>query len=136
MSLIEWDADRFSVGVKQFDDDHREMVNLLNDLHSALKAGQARDVLGPLLSKLADYARLHMSDEEVAMERYGYSELASHTREHAEFAEHVANIRRTLDASHVASAIDLMDFLRTWLFNHIMGTDRLYAPVLAGKKLR
>jgi hemerythrin len=135
MSLIEWDATRFSVNVKRFDDDHRELVDLLNDLHSALKAGQTRDILAPLLGKLTDYARLHMSDEEVAMERYGYPELAAHKREHAEFAEHVANIRRTLDASQVADAIDLMDFLRAWLFNHILGTDRLYARFFAGKNV-
>ncbi|MGA2448936.1 MAG: bacteriohemerythrin [Polyangiaceae bacterium] len=136
MPLIEWDGPRFSVEVKRFDDDHREMIRLINDLHSAMKSGQARDILSSLTDKLADYAKLHIGDEETTMQRFGYPQLASHRQEHAEFAERVAEIRQQAQAGDVVSAIDLLEFLQAWLFNHILGTDRLYAPFFVARHVR
>jgi hemerythrin-like metal-binding protein len=136
MPLIEWDEARFGVRVKRFDDDHRELVHLINDLHSAMKSGQARDILSGLADKLADYARLHMTDEETTMERHGYPQLASHRQEHAQFAERVAEIREAIRTGEGVSAIDLLEFLQAWLFNHILGTDRMYAPFFAARKVR
>ncbi len=135
MALIEWSAERFSVHIAQFDDDHRQLIHLINDLHSAMKAGQARDILHTLLEKLGEYAQLHMRDEEVAMERHRYPALASHRAEHMEFADHVSELRRTLGMGDIAGTINLLDFLRAWLFNHMLGTDRLYVPFLVSMRV-
>jgi hemerythrin-like metal-binding protein len=134
--LIEWDPPRFSVNVQRFDDDHRNIVHLINDLYSAMKSGQARDILSRLVGKLTDYARHHMADEESAMARHGYPALDSHRQEHREFAERVAQVRQRVDDGEVMVAIDLLEFLQGWLFNHILGTDKLYAPFFAARNLR
>ena len=44
MALIEWN-ESFSVGVKAMDDQHKGLANALNDLHAAMKAGRAKDLI-------------------------------------------------------------------------------------------
>ena len=44
MALISWN-ESYSVKVKQFDDQHKKLVNMLNDLHEAMKQGKGRDAL-------------------------------------------------------------------------------------------
>jgi hemerythrin-like metal-binding protein len=77
-----------------------------------------------------------LSAEEAAMERARYPELAAHRQEHAQFVEYVSGIQEAIKVAELVSAISLLEFLRDWLFNHILGTDRLYVPFLAGSKLR
>ncbi|MCC6132451.1 MAG: hemerythrin, partial [Acidobacteria bacterium] len=54
MSLITW-SDELSVGVSAFDNQHKRLVALINELHDAMSAGKGSKVLGKILSELADY---------------------------------------------------------------------------------
>jgi len=45
MSLIEW-SPAYSVKVKKFDDQHKKLIELINQLHDAMKAGQGNAMLG------------------------------------------------------------------------------------------
>ena len=42
MSLIEW-KDEFSVGVAEVDLEHRDLIDLINDLHSLMGEGATHD---------------------------------------------------------------------------------------------
>ena len=49
MSAFEWN-DRLSVGVKSIDDQHKELVRMVNQLAEAMAKGQGKDVLGKFLT--------------------------------------------------------------------------------------
>lgn len=66
MSLITW-SDSYSVKNMQMDDQHRKLVDLINDLHGAMKLGQGRQKLGTILDALVDYTRTHFRSEELLM---------------------------------------------------------------------
>jgi hemerythrin len=135
MTLIDWNTARYSVQVKQFDDEHEELVRLINDLHSAMKAGKSRDLMGYTLDKLVAYTKTHFANEEAAMARHGYPELASHRKEHVDFTKHVADFQRKFDAGETAVTVDVMEFLRKWLVDHIQKSDRHYGPFFAAKNV-
>ncbi len=86
MALIEWNKERFSVQVKQFDDEHQELVRLINDLHAAMKSGKSREVIGHTLHELVDYTKTHFCNEEAFMARHGYPEMGPHRKEHVELS--------------------------------------------------
>jgi hemerythrin len=45
----------------------------------------------------------------------------------------VGNFKQRFAAGDATVAMELMDFLKDWLVNHINGTDRKYVPFLKGK---
>jgi len=54
MALITWNA-ALSVGVKEIDDQHKKLIDLVNQLNDAMHAGKGRDVLGAVLAELVKY---------------------------------------------------------------------------------
>ena len=63
MALIEWN-DEYSVKVKEIDQQHMKLVNLINELHLAMKEARGREVVGKILTDLISYTKFHFSTEE------------------------------------------------------------------------
>jgi hemerythrin len=135
MALIDWNHERYTVKVKKFDDQHQELVRLINELHAAMKAGHGRDGLAKLLGALAEYTKVHFSVEEALMASYGYPKLETHRLEHVAFNKRVADFQRQFAAGEAAMTIDVLEFLRGWLIDHILKADREYGPFFAGKNV-
>lgn len=129
MGFMTWD-ERFSVGVKTVDDQHIVLFEILNDLHDAMKKGQAQSVTGPLLRKLVDYTRHHFSSEEAKMAAVAYPGLAAHREKHRDLIQQVEQFIARFERSDIMLGVDLFNFLRDWLTTHIQKTDKEYGPWL------
>ncbi|MBF0166878.1 MAG: hemerythrin family protein [Alphaproteobacteria bacterium] len=128
MPLMQWN-ERMSVGIEQFDNDHKKLVSMLNNLFDGMQAGKAKDVLGPILDDLIDYTKTHFAREEEAMARFSYQEFASHKREHDDLTRQVIDVQTKFHQDLTASlSMEVMNFLKNWLVKHIQGTDRKYTP--------
>jgi hemerythrin len=128
MPLIPW-SDDLSIGIHEIDDQHKKLVGLINDLHDAMKSGQAKQALEKTLSELADYAVYHFQVEEKYMEKFRYPEYHSHKLAHAAFVKKVAAFQADYKSGKLGLSLELMHFLRDWLTTHIKGTDRQYAAL-------
>ena len=132
MPLIAWDQG-FSVGVGSIDEQHKKLIGLLNDLHDAMRFGKGRDVLGKVLAELIDYTAYHFRTEEGLFAKYGYPEHAAHEREHRDLTRQAMELKERFERGDTAITIDVMNFLKDWLNDHILGSDKRYGPFLAGK---
>ena len=82
-----------------------------------------------LLDRLVDYTHYHFAHEEELFARTGYPDTAAHRHEHDEMAECMKNTwRRYRNGSIPAPSLEVMNTLKDWLFNHILGSDQRYAP--------
>ncbi len=133
--LVEW-SDSLSVGVKQIDDQHKMLVNMINDLHQAMRQRRAKEVLLDLVGKLADYTVTHFGTEEKLFDKYGYPDTAKHKEIHAKFVAKVQETAEQLRAGTATVSMDLMRFLKDWLVGHIQGTDKKYTEFLHSKGVR
>ena len=77
MALLTWSS-KYSVGVQRMDEQHTVLFGMLNDLHESMMKGQAKQIVGPLLKKLAAYTQEHFTAEEGLMRTSGYAGLAQH----------------------------------------------------------
>ncbi len=125
--FMEWE-DNFSVGVEKIDNQHKKLVSMINTLYSAIREGKGRDVLDEIFSDLAAYVDEHFGTEEDYMEQYNYPGLVAHKREHDAFAKKVLDVYNEFREGKEVATVELMDFLKKWLKNHILGTDKKYAP--------
>jgi hemerythrin len=128
MALIEWNNTLYSVKVKEFDNDHKKLVQLVNDLHAAMMKGQGKDKLSEILKELSSYTEYHFNAEEKKMAAVNYPELKEHKKEHEELIEKLNLLREDFQLGKREVSIETFKFLKEWLFNHIQVVDRKYTP--------
>lgn len=125
MALIQW-TDKLSVGNAQIDSEHKKLVDLVNRLHDAMKAGKAKEEIGGVLSELVNYTMVHFKNEEALMAKGGYPNLAAHQKEHQDLKLKVQDLLKKYNAGSVTLGIETANFLRDWLQKHILETDKQY----------
>jgi hemerythrin-like metal-binding protein len=127
MAYITWTKD-MSVGVDEFDREHRKLFDMINKLHDALKQGKGKEAVAPLLNGLAEYTVTHFFHEEQELRKVNYPEFQLHKTQHEDLLQKVRDFQKQHADGKATLSITLMDFLRTWLSQHIMVTDKKYAP--------
>jgi hemerythrin len=129
VALLTWSS-KYSVGVQSMDGQHTVLFGMLNDLHEAMMKGQAQKIAGELLRKLAKYTRDHFTAEEVMMASTGYAGLAQHRILHRDLIKQVDEFAARYARGETQLNVQLMNFLRDWLTNHIQKEDHKYGPWL------
>ena len=87
------DVDREpSVGVKEFDDDHKRLIRRINEMHGIIRDGNSTgkieaEEIEIALHRLENYFQYHCLKEEEAMVKVGFSGLEEHRQEHAHFGK-------------------------------------------------
>ena len=135
MALLTW-QDRYSVGIKQIDDQHKQLINMINELNDAMIKGQGKDALMPVLTKLANYCVSHFAVEEKLFDTHGYPEADAHKDKHQKMTTKVKELIAEVQSSRITISIEVMNFLKNWLDKHIMETDKKYGPFLNSKGVK
>ncbi|WP_243544542.1 bacteriohemerythrin [Pseudodesulfovibrio tunisiensis] len=128
-NLMDWD-ESFSVGVREIDQQHRKLFDLVNALHKAMRTGKGSDILGKVFEELREYTVHHFAHEESLFEEHHYPAMIGHQKEHTKLVDQVLELEKEFKAGRAAITNEVMEFLRNWLVNHIKGTDRKYGPFL------
>jgi hemerythrin len=124
MPLFEWNDALYSVGVKAIDDQHKKLVEMLNELHEAQGRGQSAGVMNQVLSDLIAYADYHFTTEEDFMRNYEYPDYLKHKAKHDALRQTALGLQADFRSGKRAVSIELSHFLRDWLAHHIQGTDK------------
>lgn len=135
MALFNW-SDKYSVGVIELDNQHKELVNILNEIFDAMSAGKSNEALGRIISKLVNYTRIHFSTEEKYMQKYNYPGYSAQKREHDAFIEKIQNFQKDFNSGKLTLSLDVSSFLKNWLIQHISGEDKKYESFFNQKGLK
>lgn len=128
--LIQWN-DSIKINVRVFDNQHKKLVALINKLHKAMKTGRTANSVKQILSELVEYTQTHFKAEEDAMRKHGYPDLAVQEKEHKALIEQVAAAQNKIASGNAMLSMEIMDFLKAWLVNHIQGEDKKYGKFFA-----
>ncbi len=130
MALIAW-SNMLSTGISEQDAQHKKLIDLINQLNDAMQAGKGAEVLGKVLSELVNYTVFHFSYEEKLMGQYKYENTPAHKAEHVKFVETVGAFKKKFDSGSAMISVEIMNFLRDWLTNHIMKSDKKLGQTLS-----
>ncbi len=125
MVLFEWN-DKYLTSIKECDDQHKKLVELINTLHENMKSGNGKDVLEKILNELMDYTAYHFLTEEALFEAYGYPEAKSHIKEHEVLTAQVKTFYERFSKGETGITIPISVFLKDWLINHTLYSDKQY----------
>jgi len=127
--FIEWN-ERYSVHIEEIDSQHKKIFSIINTLHDAMKARKGQDVIGSLLGELVDYTYYHFATEEKYFRLCNYLHFDVHKSEHDLMRNLVAELKRKFDADTGTIILEVMELLKDWLSDHVLGSDQKYGPFL------
>ncbi len=128
----------FSTGVVIIDDQHRMLINMLNEATSTLTDHSPLEDFATIIQGLLNYAGYHFGTEERLVSERGYDremadEAALHIAQHRAFTEKVVAVQSQIAAGQRIAKADLVGFLRDWLVNHILNTDKKLGGFICAK---
>lgn len=135
MPVMPW-SNMLSVGVRDIDDQHRVLVDILNRLGDVVMGDVTEWNQKAVLADLLQYTAQHFGDEERLMRSAGYADADAHVQEHREFILQIKAMTERFNSGDLPDAEELLVFVREWLTTHILGTDRALAQVLNAQGIR
>ena len=117
MILIEWKTG-FSVGNAAVDHEHRELIQLINDVHAAIGSGARRDQLATGLGEIYAHIAAHFALEEKMMRDAGYAHFGPHKADHESLLDQLADIIDGVEMGEQLDDRDLSSRLNRWFTEH------------------
>ena len=127
--FVKWD-NSLSVGIDTIDADHKKLLSLINQLQTAAHYQTDDELIETTLNDLVDYTKYHFSREEEMMQAANYPKLEAHKQQHAAMIEQVGKFIDEYRVDKTRTIENVCLYLKTWLINHINGSDQEYAPYL------
>lgn len=123
MAYFEW-ADDLVIDNGPIDVDHKKLVDLVNDLHTATSEGRGQEVIEHIMHELIRYTKEHLEREEQLMASIQFPNLERHKVGHAHFANKLNELQAKYDQGSLTVASQLSTVLRDWLSLHIRRSDK------------
>jgi hemerythrin len=135
MFTYSWD-ESLETGHELIDNQHKQLVNALNNLLEACRSGQGKEKVLVTMQFLTSYTVKHFNDEEKLQKKYDYPQYAEHKRRHEEFkvtARHLAErLLRETPSEEMANTVSSV--VGGWLLYHIKGDDLRMATFVKNKE--
>lgn len=127
--FVKWD-DSYRNGFELFDNQHKDLFNLVRHLHRGILEGKTDETLGMALTGLMGSINAHFTNEENVMLTTNYPGFNQHKNKHDDFIMHVYDANGRFLKGDAVVTMELVSFLMQWLRNHIQTVDRAYGPHL------
>lgn len=134
MALFEWNSD-FETGIVSIDTQHEKLVEYINRLHDGMMEGQATAALGIILDGLVAYTASHFKHEERIFDQIHWDNTSGHVEHHKKLVEQVVDFQQKFKSGDATISMELMDFLKDWLMNHILKEDMKYVDIMKQNKI-
>ena len=121
--VFEWN-DSYTLHISEMDDEHQILIEKMNGFSRAL-SNKSKDAFS-LYQDLSNYVVEHFSREEKYMASIHYTDLENHKSIHRNLLSQVEKYAKEIESRKV-NPVALMDFLNTWLREHILGVDMKYS---------
>jgi len=122
MSLIQW-KEEFSVGVGSVDLEHRELIEMINDLHSLMGEGAGHDRVVASLGDIYAQISAHFALEEKFMRDSNYPDYAPHKDNHERLLDELRDIMDRVEDDGSFDEDRLSRELERWFTEHFKTHD-------------
>ena len=123
--FVAWDQS-YNVGITHVDKQHKHLVYLINSLYNACldEKNVLEETFKSVMKELVEYVMIHFRDEEAIMESVNYPQLKEHKKKHEAFVKEVLTSVSAYRDGKQFVPNTFVRFLRDWLFNHILVSDK------------
>ncbi len=127
--------EKYNTGISEIDEQHKELVQILNDLYESFIDRTISEKLMKVVQRMKAYTEFHFGVEEKYFNEFNFTGANEHIAEHQIFVQKVNTFQVDVKQGKVTASFQLINFLRSWLIEHINGTDRKYISLFKEKGL-
>lgn len=122
---LTWDSS-LSVGIDSIDNQHKELLNCIEQLLISIEDGKSNDEVIKTLDFLEEYVVKHFNEEEEIQNKTNYPLLDIQHIQHENFKNDLKEFRRVFETHGVSTvlALNIQQNLVDWIKNHIMNLDK------------
>ena len=125
--LVTW-SPTFSVGVKLIDDQHKGLLDMVNDMFNHVSGDAAEEdaYFAKIIQETVQYIKVHFSTEEKIMIHTHFPGYEEHKKAHDYFVLTVVDYIKSFDADGKFALVEFTRFLKEWVLTHIAIMDKQY----------
>jgi len=126
MPIMYW-IPRYSIGIDFFDQQHVNLLNIMNLTQKCLDEGTDNDQLIEILIEMAEYSRYHFRAEEEFMKKIDFPKIEKHRLAHQSFIAKIQEARTLMDQKQLEACsivLKINNYLQLWLIDHIQKMDK------------
>jgi hemerythrin len=131
MPVVFW-SEEYETGNSEIDQQHQHLFSLVNALEIACTSGEGAATTDLVLAHLLRYLARHFSTEESLMRAVDYPEFTEHQHQHTACSRKVAELLSRVQTDEL-DAMEFVAYIRDWLHEHLLLSDRKYAFWLQGR---
>ena len=137
---MDWIAlnERQQTGNTLIDEDHEQVVALINELARAVTQHRSKGVCAELLERIIQNTKAHFARENRLMAEIHYPRAEEHMAQHARLVDEALALKRWFETASVESvmSVSLLHFLENWWTEHIPSSDQPLADFAASTESR
>ena len=123
MAIVIW-REEYNVNVREIDEQHKAMLELVNNIHCAVEARIDKNDLIELLDQLVEFTREHFSTEEQLMKKHDYPDLVKHHKEHRLLLQYLVDLVDAVSGGKRLTFYSDYDVSTDWALTHISEHDQ------------
>ncbi len=129
--LLKWD-DSLLTGIEIIDNQHKELLNKINDLVNKLETDSSNDDFIKSINFMKMYALEHFETEQSYFEEFDYPMSQEHTQEHKKFISKIQELEEKSNTfgNAIHLSIELNAYLIHWWYSHIKHYDKHLASFI------
>lgn len=125
MALIDWTRD-LSVENDVLDDQHRHLVDIINQYDDALRREMEPHQINEILNDLIGYTQEHFNFEENLLVETGFTGLRHHQDLHRQLLQKIERFQYDFVQGDTGVLQEIREYLKYWLVSHIVMDDNAY----------
>lgn len=132
MKTFEW-HERYNVKVERFNEEHKHLFEIVKKLYVAIENKDDRIALALIINDLIRYSKEHFTEEETCLMEAQFPNFEQHKREHRLFIQKIEQFASDYNYGKHLLHFDILMFLKNWVLQHIMVSDKQYGDFLNAK---
>jgi hemerythrin len=121
MTFLSWKPE-YAIGLEEVDHEHRQMIELINDLYVALDQDDD-ETLGQFIGDIAVLIGAHFALEERRMQQANYPEYQAHKQDHEKLLDEIYDLADAMHADAASGKEQLREQLSDWFGQHFKTFD-------------
>lgn len=134
MVFVHWEK-IYSVDSLLIDTEHRMLFLLCRKMDFALKNDHSEIAIRSIILELKTYTQFHFLSEENLMQEVAYPAIFEHSEIHRKLLRGLDDLTEDI-ARHRTSGFSMVEFLNSWLLNHIENFDKKLGQYIATSSTR
>lgn len=127
--IVSWRT-RYSVNIDEIDNQHKGIITSLNKFFDGIFKGVSNREASYDLDEIIQTSQDHFAYEENLMQIYKYPGFQSHKDTHDYFISALQDIRCSIENNPGPVSLNSGDYIRKWIVNHILATDKPYSTYM------